>query len=134
MATNSHSEELVDIRDDKVIQAIWEKGIVVEGFDPALYRRDSAGAWIIRESYGNRDSDYGWEIDHVYPQSLGGQDHLVNLRPMHWRNNRSKDGYYPHYETEVVADGNRNIEKIKGCTVNTKLQKALNTLYNITND
>ena len=36
-------------------------------YNPDLFRQDVAGAWIIREQYGNTDSMYGWEIEHIYP-------------------------------------------------------------------
>ncbi len=37
-----------------------------------------------RTEYGNRDSQYGWEIDHINPD---GGDGLSNLRPLQWANN-----------------------------------------------
>ena len=73
--------------DDKIIQAVWEKGRVIPGYDPSKYRKDQCGAWITRSKYGNRKSEYGWEIDHITPKSEGGSDSLYNLRPLEWKNN-----------------------------------------------
>lgn len=73
-----------------IIQKVWEKGKVVPGNDPNVWRNDQCGAWIGRSYYGNRNSQYGWEIDHITPVSEGGGDELYNLRPLQWGNNVSK--------------------------------------------
>ena len=72
------------------IQRIWEKATVVPGYDPNLWRKDQCGAWICRDDYGERSSDYGWELDHIILRSHGGSDRLFNLRPLHWQNNASR--------------------------------------------
>ena len=75
---------------EDTIQKVWEKGTVVSGNDPKVWRQDQCKAWIGRQSYGNRQSQYGWEIDHIKPESEGGGDELSNLRPLQWQNNASK--------------------------------------------
>ncbi|MDD3005841.1 HNH endonuclease signature motif containing protein [Flavobacterium sp.] len=75
---------------EKQIQEVWEKGKVVPGNDPNIYRTDCCDAWIKRNEYGNRNSNYGWEIDHITPKSNDGGDELSNLRPLQWENNMSK--------------------------------------------
>lgn len=78
---------------DDVIQKVWEKGKTVPNYDSRLVRKDQCDAWIKRYDYGNRDSDYGWEIDHIKPVSQGGTDDLYNLRPLQWQNNvATQDG------------------------------------------
>lgn len=123
------NEFIKNLADPEVIERIWQKAIVVEGYDPSLYRKDFAEAWIARDSYADCNSPFGWEIDHVYPESLGGDNHFINLRPMNWRNNRSKGDSYPQYNAVVTSDETRNIDKDVNCTVNTKLQNLLKTLY-----
>jgi hypothetical protein len=42
------------------------------------------------QKYGDRNSQYGWEIDHITSQDHGGSDAPSNLRPLQWENNASK--------------------------------------------
>ena len=77
---------------DQRKRAAWEKASPVIGYDPTDFRRDAFSWWIRWSDYGNRDSDYGWEIDHTTPSVLGGGDALSNLRALHWRNNASLGG------------------------------------------
>lgn len=54
------------------IESAWEKASTITGCNPDLFRQDYAGAWICKSDYGMRDSEYGWEVDHVRPLSKGG--------------------------------------------------------------
>ncbi|OGI75301.1 hypothetical protein A3D36_01925 [Candidatus Nomurabacteria bacterium RIFCSPHIGHO2_02_FULL_36_29] len=79
--------------DHKTLSAIWAKASAVAGYDMNKFRKDICGAWIAWQDYGNRNSDNGWEVDHIFPDSKGGNDMLSNLRPLHWQNNaRKSDG------------------------------------------
>jgi hypothetical protein len=73
--------------DENMTQKVWEKGKVVAGQNPDSWRKDECSAWIGRTFYGNRNSKYGWEIDHIDPD---GPDALPNLRPLQWENNAGR--------------------------------------------
>jgi hypothetical protein len=90
------------------IQAVWCRGEIVEGFKPDKWRKDACGAWMSRDRYGNQDSVFGWEIDHVTPIEHRGIDDLTNLRPLQWKNLATKqDG---QLTCPVKAFGGGNLE------------------------
>ncbi|MCF7811491.1 HNH endonuclease [bacterium] len=91
---------------EETIQKVWEKGKEAPPNDPNVYRKDQCDAWMKRDHYGNRQSQYGWEIDHISP---GGTDELHNLRPLQWENNVDKsDG---RLKCKVTANGENNIKQ-----------------------
>lgn len=68
---------------------IFSKGVIIRGKNPNLYRLDKFGAEIYFYSYG-RTSPKGWEVDHSKSVKRGGTNHLNNLQPLQWHNNRAK--------------------------------------------
>ena len=122
---------------DEQVDSIWKKGIVVEGYDPNIIRQDACGAWILRSSFGQADSEYCWEVDHICPKSfllkMGIAENLIddlkNLRPLNRKNNISKASDYPSYRAVVIADGEVNVDCEKYFTVNRAVQAEINSLY-----
>ena len=86
-------------------QAVWKKGRPIPGYDAAIWKYDCCGAPMNWNEYGNTDSKYGWEIDHIWPVALGGGDDLDNLQPLQWRNNRSKGDQSPSGGNFCVVGG-----------------------------
>lgn len=115
---------------EELIQKVWDQTVLPAGdFDPNLIGTDCCGAIIVRSEYGNVESQYGWEIDHVYPQSAGGDDALINLRAMQWQNNRSKGDDFPVYKVAVQAQASVNAPVDKQLRVNDDLYQKLKNLY-----
>lgn len=78
------------------IQRVWEKGRVIEGFDPQEWREDSCGAFIHRAQYGNQESEFGWRIVAMHP------DGDRELHPFHWQNDFDIANHRTH--CHVTAD------------------------------
>ena len=75
---------------DATVDAVWAKGRTIPNFDSSVWRWDCYGAVMKYSEYGNRNSEYGWEIDHIVPVSRGGQDNILNYQPLNWENNAEK--------------------------------------------
>ena len=86
---------------------VWEKGESTS--EPNKWRKDICDAWISYAEYGNQESIYGWQVDHIDPDK---GDQIVNLRPLQWRNNLAKsDAKGGAWNCIVKSDGNKNIKK-----------------------
>ena len=92
------------------IEAVWKKAYPQESNNPDVFRNDYAGAWIKKEDYG-KETNFGWEIDHLRPLVKDGDYSLDNLYPLHWQNNRKKGDSYPQWKTCISSDGVANVEQ-----------------------
>lgn len=116
---------------------VWKKGTVVDKYDKNRWRKDACGAWMDYNEYGNTDSKYGWQVDHIFPASVledngvseDDRDNLINLRPMQWKNNDVKDVDYPTYDSTVTSSENKNIDKDDTYTVNKNKQQDLKDFF-----
>ena len=70
----------------------WEQLDYVSGKEPKEWRQDAYGRAIYYPEYGKRDSDFGWEVDHIIPLAEGGEDIVANLRALHWQSNLERRG------------------------------------------
>jgi hypothetical protein len=67
----------------ELIQSVWETARATEGRDPTRWRKDQCGAWLQREHYGNRRSEYGWKLEKVSPDAA---DSSESFQAFHWEN------------------------------------------------
>lgn len=93
---------------DELKKQVWAKATVIAANDPNVWRQDQCGAWIGWAHYGNRNSEYGWEIDHITPVSRGGSDAVYNLRPLQWKNNACRQD--DRLVCKVKAYNTNNVE------------------------
>ncbi len=68
---------------------------------------DISGRLMLWDEYGNRNSEFGWEIDHIVPREKGGHSVLENLQPLNWRTNEEKSDTYPWSVSEVQSELNK---------------------------
>lgn len=76
---------------DELIRLVWRKGKISSNNNPNKWRLDDFGNFIAFSKHGDRDSKYGWEIDHIVPLKAGGSDHVDNLRPLNWKANLARN-------------------------------------------
>lgn len=85
------------------VDLVWQKEQVVPRYDPNVWRKDTCGAWMKRNEHGNTNSQHGWEIDHIKQKAQHGSDHISNLQPLQWENNRHKGDNYPNWSCKIKA-------------------------------
>ena len=110
------------------IDAVWGKAKQVPGQDPNVYRQDSAGAWIKKEKYG-KEENLGWEVDHMFPASLGGNENTLNLQALQWENNRTKADNFPTYITSVTSNGTNYLKSDQSWKYNADFIAKLKQIY-----
>lgn len=92
---------------------IWNKAQTDDNNDPDLWRKDQCGAWMYYPNYGaasvgEAHTSYKWQIDHIKPESKGGEDVVSNARPLQWFNNDSRQN--GRLKTKITASGVKNVE------------------------
>ncbi len=73
----------------KTKDSVWGLAKIIKGKDPKKYRKDPNGNEIYYSSYG-KNSEKGWDVDHIKPKSRGGSDAIRNLQALKASVNRSK--------------------------------------------
>lgn len=77
---------------------VWQNAQTIPGMNPRFWRQDACGAYMYWTDYGDTNSIWGWEIDHIMPVAYDGTDEWGNLQALHWKNNRFKgDALHQNY-------------------------------------
>lgn len=88
--------------------------------------KDFAGREIAKGAYNDRNSEYGWNVDHVLPQSRGGKTADYNLVCCHISTNDEKADKFPCFvanklKFEIVkVENHYEIKKVAKTTKQTK--------------
>jgi hypothetical protein len=90
------------------------------------YCVDAYGSVIRKASYG-KQSEYGWEIDHIRPIAHGGTHDISNLRPLYWEHNRTK-GDSLRYVPKIKCGISRELHN-RRCSESEKLYFLNDILY-----
>ena len=69
---------------------LWNKS-----FGKATKVYDFTGRQMVKGAYNDRKSDYGWNVDHILPQSKGGVTADYNLICCHIKTNDEKADKFP---------------------------------------
>ena len=97
---------------EQEIEEVWQKANIIPNNNPNIYRQDYAGAWIRRDQYG-QTTEYGWAIDLIKPLIQNGTYDMGNMLPLQHQNKTKKGDDYPQWQTEVSAEGTKNVISIR---------------------
>lgn len=84
---------------------------------------DFAGREMVKAAYNDRNSNYGWNVDHILPLSKGGKTVNNNLICCHILTNDEKADKFPCFKAntkEFEIKKNQNHYKITAKTANHK--------------
>ena len=81
-----HREKPINARANR----IWERD-----FGDAEYAKDYSGRPMRKSEYGNRKSESGWNLDHLFPKCEGGKSVDENLVCCNIKTNDEKADRFP---------------------------------------
>lgn len=77
---------------------LWNKA-----FGKETKVQDFAGRIISKGAYNDRNSDFGWNVDHILPKSRGGTTADYNLICCHIQTNDEKANKFPCFTSNDIA-------------------------------
>ncbi|WP_342218439.1 hypothetical protein [Spiroplasma endosymbiont of Amphimallon solstitiale] len=101
------------------IEEVWNKGEIIDDYNPQLYRKDYAGGLMFKNNFisnvklNDDPKSYNWTIIHQRPLFHGGTSDISNLQPMNNTNAITKGNNYPRWKTAITFNGKQNFLKQK---------------------
>lgn len=92
---------------------------------------DFSGREIAKAAYNDRNSAYGWNVDHILPQSKGGKTADYNLICCHILTNNEKADKFPCFKAngkEFEIQGRQNHYEIIARSAEQEKDEAVNFL------
>ena len=83
------TDEIMELNRETAMR-LW-----VRDFGKASKAVDFAGREIVKGAYNDRNSNFGWNVDHILPQSQGGKTTDSNLKCCHILTNDEKADKFP---------------------------------------
>lgn len=77
---------------------LWNKS-----FGKELKVKDFTGRMIAKGAYNDRNSEFGWNLDHILPQSKGGKTADYNLICCHIKTNDEKADKFPGFKANGIT-------------------------------
>lgn len=121
VTTPTNNDEQQIIWTPQQIEEVWNKGEIINHFNPKLYRKDYAGclmfwhSFIAQPKLNDAVESLNWTIVYERPMTEGGTNYIKNLVPMNNNNAITKGNNFPNWTTSVTYDikKNKNIFKKK---------------------
>ena len=81
MGAMGHMTMLEDLK-----RAAWGRTNPVSGQTTNWeFRKDCLGNLVRYADFGNRHSPFGWELEYIVPQRMGGSTSTDNLQALQWK-------------------------------------------------
>ena len=91
------NQQFMDLNRETAMR-LWNKS-----FGKDTKATDFAGRTIAKGAYNDRNSEFGWNVDHILPQSKGGATADYNLICCHIKTNDEKADTFPCFTANDVA-------------------------------
>ena len=92
-----NNKQFMDLNRETAMR-LWNKA-----FGKETKVQDFAGRTIAKGAYNDRNSDFGWNVDHILPQSRGGATADHNLVCCHIQTNDEKANKFPCFNANSTA-------------------------------
>lgn len=94
---NTSKKKFMDLNRETAMR-LWSKS-----FGKETKVKDYTGRTIVKGAYNDRNSEFGWNVDHILPQSKGGKTADHNLIVCHILTNDEKADKFPAYKANGIS-------------------------------